>query len=278
MLRALVLVLLLVNAAFYAWTQGWLNNVVGVRPDAEHEPQRLQLQQHADQVKVMPPGAGANPDANPNRKPALDATPPAASAPDAAASGDATASDASSSPATSASTAADTATSTVASQVSSSTPAPGKPPICVEAGPFLASEWPAAEAEVKRVLPLGHWTTQAVAVPGLWLVYMGPYKDGDQLERKQAELRRIKGLNFEEVRTPSNLAQGLSLGRYNSEEDAKQALAQVSNRGVRTAQVVKVRAPMSVQILRVPAADEGQQVKLSALKLPPGKTFVACRG
>ncbi len=268
MLRALVLVLLLVNAAFYAWTQGWLNNVVGVRPDAQHEPQRLQLQQHADQVKVMPPGAGAN------RKPALDAALPAASAPASAASGDAPASGASSAPASSASTAA----STVASQVSGSTSAAGKPPICVEAGPFLASEWPAAEAEVKRVLPLGHWTTQAVAVPGLWLVYMGPYKDGDQLERKQAELRRIKGLNFEEVRTPSNLAQGLSLGRYNSEEDAKQALAQVSNRGVRTAQVVKVRAPVSVQILRVPAADESQQVKLSALKLPPGKTFVACRG
>ncbi len=274
MLRALVLVLLLVNAAFCAWTQGWLNNVVGVRPDAQHEPQRLQLQQHADQVQVVSPAASGA-----TRLPAAASAPSASAASDAAsaASTRSSSSDAASGEGASA---AASAASMGTGQLSSNATGqpPGKPPICVEAGPFLAGEWPAAEAEVKRVLPAGHWTTQAVAVPGLWLVYMGPYKDGDQLERKQAELRRIKGLNFEEVRTPSNLAQGLSLGRFNSEEDAKQALTQVGNRGVRTAQVVKVRSPMSVQILRVPAADEGQQVKLSALKLPPGKAFVACRG
>jgi biotin carboxyl carrier protein len=276
MLRALVLVLLLVNAAFCAWTQGWLNNVVGVRPDAQHEPQRLQLQQHADQVQVVSPAAAASA----THPPAAASAPSASAASEAASAASASdaGSDAASGEADGGAAGSTSPASVGAGQLGSAGQTPGKPPICVEAGPFLAGEWPAAEAEVKRVLPAGHWTTQAVAVPGLWLVYMGPYKDGDQLERKQAELRRIKGLNFEEVRTPSNLAQGLSLGRFNSEEDAKQALAQVSNRGVRTAQVVKVRSPMSVQILRVPAADEGQQVKLSALKLPPGKTFVACRG
>lgn len=281
MLRTLVLVLLLVNAAFYAWTQGWLNGVVGVRPDAQHEAQRLQLQQHADQVLVLAPGTAVT-----GGRKALAAPGAASGATSGAASAAALAASAASEggagtpqqpPAGNAAPTAATPPTAATSQTASPPIAQGKPPICIEAGPFVAAEWPAAEAEVKRVLPMGHWTTQAVTVAGLWLVYMGPY-EGDQLERKQAELRRIKGLNFEEVRTPSNLAQGLSLGRYNREDEADQALIQVRNRGVRTARVVNVRAPMSMQILRVPAADEAQQVKLSGLKLPPGKAFVACRG
>jgi hypothetical protein len=271
MLRALVLVLFLVNAAFYAWTQGWLNGVVGVRPDAQHEAQRLQQQQHADQVLVVAPGSAVQTGRKAQATPAPASE--AASATDAASA----ASEAESATMPTGSNAASSAQASVASAAASTPIAQAKAPICVEAGPFVAAEWPAAEAEVKRLLPTGHWTTQAVTVAGLWLVYMGPY-EGDQLERKQAELRRIKGLNFEEVRTPTNLAQGLSLGRYNREDEANQALTQVRNRGVRTARVVNVRTPMAMQILRVPAADEAQQVKLSGLKLPPGKGFVACRG
>jgi len=116
-----------------------------------------------------------------------------------------------------------------------------------------------------------------VAVPGLWLVYMGPYPDDDQLDKKQTELRRIRGLNFEEVRTPTSLAQGISLGRYNQEAEAETALVQLRNRGVRTARVVNARPAMTVQLLRVPEADEATQVKLTTLKLPQDKGFVACR-
>ncbi len=32
MLRSLVLILLLLNLAFFSWTQGWLTTVVGVHP------------------------------------------------------------------------------------------------------------------------------------------------------------------------------------------------------------------------------------------------------
>ncbi|MEY4763724.1 MAG: hypothetical protein RI907_397, partial [Pseudomonadota bacterium] len=92
-----------------------------------------------------------------------------------------------------------------------------------------------------------------------------------------AELRRIKGLNFEEVRTPAALAQGLSLGRYNQETEANHALELLRNRGIRTARVVSVRPAMTVQLLRVPEADEPTQVKLSSLKLPQDKGFIACR-
>ena len=53
MLRSLVLILLLLNLAFFSWTQGWLTTVVGVHPSQQHEPQRLNLQRHPDQPEWL---------------------------------------------------------------------------------------------------------------------------------------------------------------------------------------------------------------------------------
>lgn len=56
MLRALVLLLVLANAAFWAWTQGWL----GAPPRAgEREPQRLEAQVRPEAVRVLPPAAAS---------------------------------------------------------------------------------------------------------------------------------------------------------------------------------------------------------------------------
>ncbi|WP_372528965.1 SPOR domain-containing protein [Piscinibacter sp.] len=59
MLRAFVLVLLLANLAFYAWTQGWLDNVIGVRATGDREPERLERQLRPELVKVLTPQAVA---------------------------------------------------------------------------------------------------------------------------------------------------------------------------------------------------------------------------
>ena len=53
MLRALVVLLLLANIAFFAWARGWL----GAPPHhAEREPERLQAQVRPEVVTVLPPG------------------------------------------------------------------------------------------------------------------------------------------------------------------------------------------------------------------------------
>jgi hypothetical protein len=265
MLRYLVLVLVLVNAAFWAWTQGWLDAVVGanVRADGQHEPQRLQRQSHVDQVVMLPANA------------------PARSSSQGSSSGRAGSDAASATPASPPSAAEASASPEVPPPAglpaSSSVASPAVRTFCVEAGPFQGSEYAGVETAIKKLLKPGSWQTQSVAVPGLWLVYMGPYPDDDQLDKKQTELRRIRGLNFEEVRTPTSLAQGISLGRYNQEAEAETALVQLRNRGVRTARVVNARPAMTVQLLRVPEADEATQVKLTTLKLPQDKGFVACR-
>jgi len=273
MLRSLVLILLLVNATFFAWSHGWLNKVVGVQPDSQHEPQRLALQVNADKIKVAtPPGL--------NNKVAPKAvTAPAAPAQSASASNEvasateAAASEASTASAASKEQAKPASTPTVASKDKDK----DTNGLCVEAGPFNASEYAAVETALKPILPTGSWSSRAVAIQGLWLVYMGPYTDADMLERKQAELRRIKGLNFEEVRTPANLAQGISLGRYNRIEDAEAGLNVLRSRGIRTAHIVNIRPNMDVQVVRVDHASVRTQVSLAGVKMPQGKGFTACR-
>ncbi|HEX5357522.1 MAG TPA: hypothetical protein VFW93_15020 [Aquabacterium sp.] len=275
MLRSLVLILLIVNAAFFAWSKGWLNQVVGVQPDAQHEPQRMGQQIHADKIVVLAAGAGKA-DKSTHKNAAT--LPDVASSASSASTGSGAAS-----AATGASQAA--AASTQALATSAGAQAQATPPAaseskdtkCVEAGPFNASEYASLEANLKPILPPGSWGSRTVAIQGLWLVYMGPYADADMLERKQAELRRIKGLSFEEVRTPANLALGISLGRFTRQEDADTGLNAMRNRGIRTARIVNVRPPMEVQVLRVPRASVGMQVTLASMKLPQGKGFSACR-
>ena len=57
--RALIVLLLLANLAFFAWTQGWLDGVVGVRSTGDREPERLLRQVRPELIRILPPGASA---------------------------------------------------------------------------------------------------------------------------------------------------------------------------------------------------------------------------
>ena len=243
MLRLIVVLLVMANAAFYAWHRGWLDTVLGLPTQSQQDPQRQSQQVNPERLIVMG-GRASDTDAT-----------MAASAASAAV------------PTTDAEALSDEPAASAAASVEAR---------CLEAGPFTADESRQAAAQMARVLPKGAWTTQAVAVPGLWFVYMGPYPDAETLERKQAELRRIKPLNFEEVRSPSSLAMGFSLGRYGGEDQADAALESLRLRGVRTARVVNARPPMSLTVLKVAQATGAAQARLSELSLPAGKAFKAC--
>ena len=60
MLRLLVVALLAANLAFYAWTQGWLDDVVGVRATGDREPERLARQVRPELIRVLPPQSAAS--------------------------------------------------------------------------------------------------------------------------------------------------------------------------------------------------------------------------
>lgn len=256
MLRSLVLALLIVNLGFFAWTHGWLRAWVGLPPEGQREPQRLSAQLHPEQIEVLQSGESEDDTA---RNHALRRSPEATDAAQAA------------SPPASAASAAEGPSAANASNTAATGPA-----LCIEAGPFNAEDVTAVDKALRPLLPNGSWTRQSIAIGGQWMVYMGPYTDEDLYDRKVIELKRIKGLNFDEVRG-GPYAKGLSLGRFASEADADTRLGSLKQRGIRTARVVTIRPAGQVHYLRVAQANVSMQVTLSGLKLPQGKSFTACR-
>lgn len=249
MLRTFVLLLLLANAGFFAWQQGWLDGPLGGASARQQgrEPQRLTQQVNPERLIVLAPETTSTSD---------DATHGAAS--------------------NAAGVEAGASAATGAASIAALTSPTGSEGTCREAGPFTPDEFKQASTLVNQRLPAGSWAAQTVTVQGLWLVYMGPYPDLDTYQRKQTELRRIKGLTFEEVRSPAKLAMGLSLGRFSNEEQALSALETMKLRGVRTAYVVSVRPTMDFSVIRVAQANAQLQRLLPSLPLPAGKGFAPC--
>lgn len=154
MLRLAVIALLLANAGYYAYTQGWLRSAGLVTPE-QAEPQRLQQQIRPETLKVLrAQGATNNP------------TPP---------------------PAPAAAPAADTAASTPAP----TTAAPADAGECLQAGVFDDKQ-AAALRTAAAALPPGSWSLEPTPITGRWMIYMGRFDDQDTLDKKRAELRARK--------------------------------------------------------------------------------------
>ena len=237
MLRGLVLLLIVANLAFYAWSQGWLDSVVGVRSIGDREPERLTRQVRPETVVVLPPTSA-------EALPAAPVSPPV--------------------PATTASTAA-----TVPAAAQACLEAGPFSPAQVAAAE-------AALQSAQPTLPGGAWVNLKTDKPGLWMVYMGRYTDRDALGKKQEELRRIK-VEYDEVRSPPELDMGLSLGRFEERKNAFNALERFAQRGIRSARVVEVRAPATTHVLRADKADAALAAQLLALKSTAlGKGFAPC--
>lgn len=59
MLRALVIALLVLNALFFGWSQGWLDRVVGIKAGGDREPERLAQQINPERITLLSPQAAS---------------------------------------------------------------------------------------------------------------------------------------------------------------------------------------------------------------------------
>ena len=103
---------------------------------------------------------------------------------------------------------------------------------------------------------------------------MGRFDDMETLDKKRAELRARK-VDFD--RAGGTWEYGLSLGRFSSKEAAERELANMNNKGVRTARVVQERADAGGFTLRLPAVNDALRAQLDVLRPAlAGKTLRAC--
>jgi hypothetical protein len=152
--------------------------------------------------------------------------------------------------------------------------APDGPTECLTAGVFDVERGTLLAKTLADTLPAGSWTLEPDVEPGRWMVYMGRYANTELLDRKKAELR---GMRIPFDAAPANLEPGLSLGRFSSEAGANRLLADVTQRGVRTAHVVAERLETQGMRLKLPAVDAAMKAQLEALKPAlGGKALRAC--
>ena len=237
MLRLAVIVLLLANAGYYAWSQGLLKDW-GFAPEEQAEPQRMNQQIRPETLQILR--------VNPSR------TAPSSSSQSAPSGVAVASSNASSAPASpSASDAAE----------------------CLQAGVFDERQAEALRATLAP-LPQGSWQLDPTPIPGRWMVYMGRFDDIETLDRKHAELRARK---VDHDRAGGTLELGLSLGRFASKEAAERELTNLGTKGVRTARVIQERAEAPGFTLRLPAVNDALRAQLDVLRTAmAGKTLRAC--
>lgn len=258
MLRWAVIVLVLANAGYFAWTQGYLGGV-GMAPVEQREPQRLAQQLRPEALRLLNGPKGTPVDTA--------AVPPPEAAPEAP-------------------SAATPAPAVEAAPPPPAAPTPPPPLAAAPAGEGPRACWQAsglteAQAELLRaelaLLGLGtnSWQLTETRSSGRWIVYMGRYDNTEQVERKKAELRGL-GVPFREL-TSTGLAPGLALGTYSTEAAARQALQQTERDGVRTAKVAQERAESVSFALRLPAITDAQRVAVDGLReAMAGKALRRC--
>ncbi|MDO5693564.1 MAG: SPOR domain-containing protein [Pseudomonadota bacterium] len=256
MVGRLVVLLLLANLGWFAWSQGWLRTV-GLAPTVQAEPERLERQVRPESLTLRP----------------LDA---ASAAAESAAESAATPAATSARPEPQAST-EEAAPATLAStEVAATTPAPtpaAAAGACLEAGAFTEQQIDAVRRAAAS-LPGGSWRIDRVQLPGRWMVYIGKLADADAVRTKRGELR---DLGVDTDRPGVALEPGLSLGRFSTEEAAQRALTDLGRKGVRTARVVQERRDTPAYVLRLPNADASLRQQARALRgALAGKELRAC--
>lgn len=233
MLRFAFWSLLFLNAALFAYGQGYL----GTGNGDDHEPARLKRQFNTPKLVVL----------SAEQAEAAAKAAPAPTAPGDSAS-DSTAADAK--------PAAPAAPPQVQAQPQPQPATPARPPaadlVCLDIGTFSANGAKRFEARM-AALDLGERTVagrQTVQVQdvGSWLVNIPPQGSKEAADRKANELRNLGVTNFFIIRDDSPLKFGISLGLFKTESGAQNLLAQLGKQGVHTARITP-RGPQATRYM-----------------------------
>lgn len=218
MLRLLVLLLVLLNATYFVWSQGMLR-AYGWAPADPREPQRVAQQIRPESIVIL--------------------------------------------------------STEEVRRMELAAQTPPKPPECLQAGQFDEPQTETLRKALESSFPAGTWTLDTRVEPARWIVYMGKFSSKAALDRKRAELLKLK-IKLEPLEN-ADLEPGLSLGRHDAQAKAQSELKELQRRGVRTARVVLEKPELRQATLRLPAVDEALKPKLEELKTALGdKALRAC--
>ncbi|GGD01281.1 SPOR domain-containing protein [Undibacterium terreum] len=138
---------------------------------------------------------------------------------------------------------------------------------CVEIGSFTQADLPRIEDRLKQ-LALGdrqsRTNVQDVATHMVFIPSMGSKEGAD---KKAGELHRLGINDFYIVQDQSNLRWGISLGVFKTEDAAKAHLANLNNKGVRSARIGARSITTNKFAYQLRALNAEEQAKFDSIKI-----------
>lgn len=263
MIRFAIVLLLLANAGYYAFSQGMLRSL-GWAPENPSEPERLQQQVKPEALRILTKQEAEQAQQLQSRTVVAESAPPTAVPSPVAESADSSA-PASAEPEKVAAKPADKPLDKPADK-------PEKKE-CLVAGSFDAKQVEALRLQLAK-LPEGSWRLDASTSAGRWMVYVGKFSSQEALDTRRDELRALD-VSTDRARIAS-LEPGISLGRFSSEEAAERHLATISRKGVGGAKVVVERPEATSYSLRLPKLDAATKKRVQSWHVMDGKDLRAC--
>lgn len=142
-------------------------------------------------------------------------------------------------------------------------PAPG---VCMEWGSFGGAEVPRAQAALDALVLGARARRTEVAVTTSYWVYIPPLKSKSEMDRKVGELRERGVKDYTLILEAGRWHYAIALGVFRSEEAAKKLLAQLREKGVRSAQVGEREQRIIQAAFLVRDPTEEQSAQLADLK------------
>ena len=137
---------------------------------------------------------------------------------------------------------------------------------CVEWGTFPAAEADRA-GEALAALGLGtRLTTRKVEETAGWWVFMPPQGNKASADKKVDELKRLNVTDLFIVQDEGPNKFAISLGVFRTEDAAKNYLAGLNTKGVKTAQAGERETRVSKTVFRFSALDETANTRLDSIK------------
>ena len=263
MIRFAIVLLLLANAGYYAFSHGMLRSM-GWAPENPAEPERMQQQVNPEALRIrtreeMEQAQKQVQGAAPAAEPSANGAPEAAGKPAAE-------------PDKTAEKPADKTADKLAEKLAEKPEKPEKKE-CLVAGSFDAKQVEALRLQLAK-LPEGSWKLDSSTSAGRWMVYVGKFSSQDALDKRRDELRALD-ISTDRARLAS-LEPGISLGRFSTEEAAERHLATIGKKGVSGAKVVVDRPEAISYTLRLPRIDAATKKRVQSWHVMDGKDLQAC--
>lgn len=137
---------------------------------------------------------------------------------------------------------------------------------CIEWGGFGTGELARAQGALDRLALAARARRVEVSVTAGYWVFIPPQRSQAEMERKITELRGLRVNEYFPVLDPGRWRYAISLGIFRSEEGATRYLAQLRQKGVRSATVGEREQRVTQTAFLISDPTEQESAKLAELK------------